>query len=244
MLCSQLVLHPHSGHKHNNMNEAFKTIIRSWLLPVNIRLCAARCVVNHLFSLGVFLSGAARLVGSSTSGSGRVEVYLNGQWGAVCDSHWSDRDASVICRQLGLGWEETNTSSFRIDVSPPLFIFIYTHVLLLLSTATSARRCSRRSSAPAPASSTTSAWVAAATRTRSAYAGAGRSSPATVAMETRPQWCARHRKVSVTSTVSWQPDLNISPSTHLRDSQRFIKTTLCGICYPLNNNSHANNLTQ
>lgn len=47
--------------------------------------------------------GAARLVGSSSSGSGRVEVYLNGQWGAVCDSHWSDRDASVICRQLGLG---------------------------------------------------------------------------------------------------------------------------------------------
>uniref|UniRef100_A0AAQ5XPS6 Neurotrypsin n=1 Tax=Amphiprion ocellaris TaxID=80972 RepID=A0AAQ5XPS6_AMPOC len=45
----------------------------------------------------------ARLVGSSSSGSGRVEVYLNGQWGAVCDSHWTDRDASVICRQLGLG---------------------------------------------------------------------------------------------------------------------------------------------
>ncbi|CAL8303186.1 unnamed protein product [Lota lota] len=47
--------------------------------------------------------GAARLVGSSSSDSGRVEVYLNGQWGAVCDSHWTDRDASVICRQLGLG---------------------------------------------------------------------------------------------------------------------------------------------
>ncbi|XP_061913153.1 neurotrypsin-like [Entelurus aequoreus] len=46
--------------------------------------------------------GAARLVGGSSSSSGRVEVYLNGQWGAVCDSHWSDRDASVICRQLGL----------------------------------------------------------------------------------------------------------------------------------------------
>ncbi|CAB1412920.1 unnamed protein product [Pleuronectes platessa] len=47
--------------------------------------------------------GAARLVGSLFSGTGRVEVYLNGQWGAVCDSHWSDRDASVICKQLGLG---------------------------------------------------------------------------------------------------------------------------------------------
>ncbi|XP_028332364.1 neurotrypsin [Gouania willdenowi] len=46
--------------------------------------------------------GAARLVGSAISGSGRVEVYLNGQWGAVCNSHWTDRDASVICRQLGL----------------------------------------------------------------------------------------------------------------------------------------------
>ncbi|XP_038156703.1 neurotrypsin [Cyprinodon tularosa] len=46
--------------------------------------------------------GAVRLVGSSSSDSGRVEVYLNGQWGAVCNSHWTDRDASVICWQLGL----------------------------------------------------------------------------------------------------------------------------------------------
>uniref|UniRef100_A0A3Q2ZBS5 Si:ch73-127m5.1 n=1 Tax=Hippocampus comes TaxID=109280 RepID=A0A3Q2ZBS5_HIPCM len=45
---------------------------------------------------------AVRLVGDSSSNSGRVEVYLNGQWGAICDSHWSDRDASVICRQVGL----------------------------------------------------------------------------------------------------------------------------------------------
>ncbi|XP_064177105.1 neurotrypsin [Anguilla rostrata] len=47
--------------------------------------------------------GVARLVGGPSSTSGRLEVYLNGQWGAVCDTHWTDRDASVICRQLGLG---------------------------------------------------------------------------------------------------------------------------------------------
>ncbi|KAG7999857.1 Neurotrypsin, partial [Nibea albiflora] len=47
--------------------------------------------------------GAARLVGGSSANNGRLEVYLNGQWGAVCDTHWTDRDASVICRQLGLG---------------------------------------------------------------------------------------------------------------------------------------------
>ncbi|KAG7214371.1 hypothetical protein INR49_023082 [Caranx melampygus] len=47
--------------------------------------------------------GTARLVGGSSGTSGRLEVYMNGQWGSICDTHWTDRDASVICRQLGLG---------------------------------------------------------------------------------------------------------------------------------------------
>uniref|UniRef100_A0A8C4SHU6 Neurotrypsin n=1 Tax=Erpetoichthys calabaricus TaxID=27687 RepID=A0A8C4SHU6_ERPCA len=46
--------------------------------------------------------GAVRLIGGSSI-SGRVEIYLNGHWGSVCKKHWMDQDASVICRQLGLG---------------------------------------------------------------------------------------------------------------------------------------------
>ena len=33
---------------------------------------------------------------------GRVEVCTSGQYVTICDSPWSNVEASVICRQLGL----------------------------------------------------------------------------------------------------------------------------------------------
>ncbi|PVD22185.1 hypothetical protein C0Q70_17990 [Pomacea canaliculata] len=42
-----------------------------------------------------------RLITQGSAYEGTVQVYHNGMWGSICDDHWTNMDAQVVCRMLG-----------------------------------------------------------------------------------------------------------------------------------------------
>ena len=38
--------------------------------------------------------------------AGGLQICVGSQWGTVCQNQWSDSDATVACRQLGLDYAD------------------------------------------------------------------------------------------------------------------------------------------
>ena len=54
-----------------------------------------------------------------------MEVCFNGEWGRVCGTNWSTKDAGVVCRQLGFiigkGWRDVM-----------FVLFLHSHAISML----------------------------------------------------------------------------------------------------------------
>ena len=85
-------------------------------LPYTSVLCTKEgiaVVSNSIIVLSVAMrNGDMRLargsISSPTYSSGRLEIYINGEWGTVCGDSFSFTNANVACQQLGYSGASRN----------------------------------------------------------------------------------------------------------------------------------------
>ena len=79
-----------------------------------MKKCLAQTKIKGLKLLQQYTEAAdrdlIRLIGGTNVNEGRVEIYHNSEWIAVCDDQWDTNDATVVCRQLGLPYGNVRTA--------------------------------------------------------------------------------------------------------------------------------------
>ncbi|XP_022110410.1 deleted in malignant brain tumors 1 protein-like [Acanthaster planci] len=94
---------------------------------------------NHFEDAGIRCVPKPRLMGGNSLNEGRLEIFLNSQWGTVCDDSWGIEDARVACRQLGFpgAIEATHGGSFGSGSGP-----IHLNKVMCLGSETNLQSCS------------------------------------------------------------------------------------------------------
>ncbi|XP_030069522.1 HHIP-like protein 1 isoform X1 [Microcaecilia unicolor] len=70
-------------------------------------------------------NGAVRLIDPrGRTDRGRVEVFINGVWGTVCDDLWNTKAAAVVCRQLGFPFVTRASTQAEFGEGHPLQILL------------------------------------------------------------------------------------------------------------------------
>ena len=57
-------------------------------------------IINDI-CYNLYYTDTVRLVGWKDNSGGRIEIYHEGRWGTVCNSHWQSISSKVVCKGLG-----------------------------------------------------------------------------------------------------------------------------------------------
>ena len=87
---------------------------------MNVRYSSVQVAVI-IYSLAPCTHGDIRL-GDDAVLRGRVEVCINGTWGTICDHHWTQQEASVVCSHLGYS---PYGIKYRSDTILQFFKFVF-----------------------------------------------------------------------------------------------------------------------
>ena len=83
-----------------------KPLLLVWTLTVSL-LSAQDCEQRDIR----ITNTSVNTNGNTYSIAGGLQICVDNQWGTVCQSQWSEIDATVACRQLGLDYADSKLKS-------------------------------------------------------------------------------------------------------------------------------------